>query len=431
MLNPFDQTQYSQSIAAGSTYDPNPLYSGGIPSLVASLRDAARLRQEAVRLGYIDGKGSGPLLVDITPTALDTEGAVAASTVAVGAAIGQFFSGSPFYDWWARGRCASPGPEDYFGFFRSVDAGSPSDSFVRTVSDLGLSDSDLAICVAGVTFDGDLPAFRNGVVAWAAATTRILNGLVYAHTGLETPLPNITCGSVTGDCGGPFVFALAAGETGPVDFLIDASAAVVCDNAGQPYGNICIQWYAGRRPGRLVIARTAGNTAEDSAIVRRPLWGLSGIGTSASNRASCDTPSGIGFCNPIQYETFVTGDNLPPLTWIPEQGPGSAQPIPPYMILVDSGCIATAFETPEPPWRDGQGEADYVCLEIRPEYLGISQFVGGGVDNPVWFRGLGGGDPGCFGFDCAALASNPSLCSSSCAANCCDYEEVCGVPPCF
>ena len=55
MLNPFDQTQYSISAKIGGTFDPNPLYSGGVPSLIASLRDAVRLRQEAVRLGYLDG----------------------------------------------------------------------------------------------------------------------------------------------------------------------------------------------------------------------------------------------------------------------------------------------------------------------------------------------------------------------------------------
>ncbi len=294
MLNPFEQTQYSLSASVGGTFDPNPLFSGGIPGLVASLRDAVALRQESVKIGYLDGKGTGPAIAPLPYFPLDTEASVARATVMIGAAVRQFFSGDPFYDWWARGRCSTPTPDDYFGFFRSGIVGGPSDSFVRNMADIGLSQSDLDLVAAGVSFGGDFGLFRKSVVQWASACTRTLNGLVYAHTGLEAPLPNITCGSVTGDCGGPFIFALPAGEIGPVDFLIDATAAVVCSNNGLPYGNICIQFYAGRRPGRLMVMRTAGNTAEDSAVARRPLFGLQQIGTSVSARASCETSAGSG-----------------------------------------------------------------------------------------------------------------------------------------
>lgn len=186
MPDPFDLNQYTTSFTAGSSYLPQTFAFADFPSLFAMLAEQIRMRQAAIRIGFLV-PDSLFINVELGPSSLITPSSISDTVVTFQNAISQMIdtsSGSILDTYGKLPNCATI----YMGFFCFPSNGFPI---------LGLTDvlqqtswttpPDPTVVTNRLDFARDIGANLNEII-------KALNVLSFIHGPMYTTYPlDTTC----------------------------------------------------------------------------------------------------------------------------------------------------------------------------------------------------------------------------------------------
>jgi hypothetical protein len=351
--NPFDITQYTSSFVKDNiTLDSKGIQLSGIGALMEFLVNQVRIRQEAIRIGYISNNpsliGNDYDLVEISNLTFDDPASLRDSSFKIVDAVKQMFKGhnTELYEKLVYQPTiilgATPDDGTYEsrpgGFFHQItdplsETEIPGDSYFEYIDDSSFVDgvhltiSDLDRFNTVPEFTSAYATFNDYIkdqVFWANSAILIINKLKYIHKKLVFSYPFTATSSGVG-C----VFAYTikstdtnvAGVTGtPIEVILDMSEVVnSCNDGTNTYGYLCVKWASKTSGSRFVVMPTyKQNDVNATEALRRPLWGAPEVDpTTSSPYVPPAQTNPRGYLDSSKYYTLAAGNPL--LTWQPEE----------------------------------------------------------------------------------------------------------------
>ena len=406
--NPFDITQYTSSFVKDNiTLDSKGIQLSGIGALMEFLVNQVRIRQEAIRIGYISnnpsliGNSTDYDLIPISNLTFDDPASLRYSSFQIVDAVKQMFKGhnTELYEKLVYQPTIRPGatPDDGTyesrpgGFFHQItdpldDTETPKDSYFESINDptfidgTYLTPSDLVSFNTVPEFTSAYATFNDYIkdqVFWANSAILIINKLKYIHKKLVFSYP-FTATSSSAGCAFAYTIKSTdtniAGVTGkPIEVILDMSEVVnSCNDGTNTYGYLCVKWASRTSGSRFVVMPTRSLISEIlTAALRLPLWGAQDVDPTTSIPYVPPTETNPrGYLDPSKYNNLAAGGPL--LTWEPEEFNDNI-PVRAAVPILLSGCpnkpCCTTDDTVAiPPFRDGNTAvdpgSDYACIKI-------------------------------------------------------------------
>ena len=445
--NPFEFSQYSSSFTVPNvTLDSSGIGITGISDLMSFVVTQTKIRQEAIKIGYIDNNPGIPHgvydFINLDNLLFETPGSIHYASQLIKEAILQMFKGhySEVYERSAykptilQDEPANEGVYDEGkagGFFHKLIDDSPEDVYYEFIGDIihqgsSVSNDDISLLESPPIFQNyiSIRNYLSAQVGWINSVISILNQLRFIHKKLvfSYPFTQIENGNSNSNCDYSYTLSSAtvSATNKPIEIILDMSEVVSsCSDGTDTYGYLCIKWSSLNSPSRMVIMPTKGD-GNETDILRKPIWG-STSGPDLSTSLPQIHSGTKGYYDATQYGSRASSDDILK-TWDISSESVYDPPVPPIIL---SGCYLTDEFDPSLPFRNGDQNnvnSDFACIKIDGSYFATNS--GDDWDNKLRLVIF----PGCSEDDVSGFSWSIDISCLGCL-NCANNTSLCGGGP--